>query len=379
MKTRFTLLTLVLLATAFGANAQLGKRAKNASMRAASRKVANFTNTRDFPSTFKYSTIGFGIGYANYFGDLTPNTSRTSTNFNRATPTFNAFYMKRLSAFLSVRVNAAYSIISADDNAVDPTLSISHQARYLRNLSFRNQIKEIGIMLQGDILPTNRGYMRRNFLNPYGFFGVNVFTNNPQAKGPENTQWAGTWIDLQAQKTEGQGMLGGAQPYSTVQIGIPIGFGLRYRLGNNFDLSLEFGYRLTFTNYLDDIGRNFYNFDADKGGVAGTELQVLMANRSAEVKGAYSGDTRYLPVYNGSEFVQMSFADVFAGGSPLALAARESMIATTYAANGKPTFHIVGYNNGASPRGGGGRDYYLLTGFHLGYIMHDKSRAPRFR
>ena len=393
MKKRFTLLTLLSLATFTAANAQLNKRAYQAAMRNAAKKVANFTNTRDFPSTFKYSSIGFGLGYANYFGDLAPNTGKTSSSFNQSTPSFNVFYTKRLGAFMSVRVNAAYSLIKGDDNSVDPGGGVSAQARYLRNLSFRNQIKEIGITLHGDILPTNRGYMRRNFFNPYGFIGVNVFTNNPQALGPIGSKWEGSWVDLQPLTTEGQGLRNGPATYSTIQVGIPVGFGVRYRLAANLDLSLEFGYRLTFTNYLDDVGRNFYAWggatadpSTQHAGVNGTAEQLTFSNRSAEAVAAVTGAERYFDYQQGTGPVyHIAIRDLVAGASTtiptniIQQAKQDFVDFNTPSDGGSPVSHLKGFTNGRSPRGGGGRDYYLVTGFHLGYILHDQTRAPRFR
>jgi Outer membrane protein beta-barrel domain len=419
MKKIITLLAIAVLSASQVSYAQLGKRAKQAATRAAAKRVASFTNTRSFPSTFKYSVVGFGFGYVNYFGDLAPEVSRSSTSFNQATPSFSAFYGKRISPSLTVKVFAAYNYLAADDAKVDKT-SISGQSRYLRNLSFRNQIKEFGVTLQGDILPTNRGYMRRNFLNPYGYAGLSIFTNNPEALGPKDTPWEDQWVELQPLKTEGQGLKGGPKTYSTIQIGVPIGFGVRYRLGNNWDLAFEIGYRLTFTNYLDDVGRNFYNFGVnqskaenvpvpdDKGNLklktgeknpiaeksSFTELQVLMANRSAEAKEAASGAERTIPFYNGVTTHNIRIVDLVGGTSTNytgtvsytsadVAAATKTLIDYTPVQNeaGETKYipHLRGYDNGSAPRGGGGRDYYLVTGFHLSYILHDQTRSPRFR
>lgn len=408
MRKRLTLLTLAALAVCHVGYGQIGKRAKMAATRAAAKRVASFTNSRSFPSTFKYSMIGFGMGYVNYFGDLAPETSRTSTSFNQTTPSFSAFYGKRISPFLTVKVYAAYNYLAADDGKLDKTASISNSARYVRNLSFRNQVKEFGFILQGDILATNRGYMRRNFLNPYGFVGLNVFTNNPQALGPSgianHPEWDGNWYDLQPLKTEGQGLKGGPKSYSTVQIGMPIGFGVRYRLVNNWDLAFEFGYRLTFTNYLDDVGRNFYNFGTTSDPLdpkvgkealtpATSELQVYMANRSAEPKIAATGEDRTFTCFSSITQgpVEIKVADVLSGASTRpgvytsadCQVARAAMIDYTPAPTDAGTTnyipHVRGYDNGSSPRGGGGRDYYLVTGLHLSYILHDQTKSPRFR
>jgi hypothetical protein len=54
--------------------------------------------------------------------------------------------------------------------------------------------------------------------------------------------------DLKNYRTEGQ-----TQNYRTNTLAIPFGVGIKVNLTENFNLIGEFGYRTTFTDYLDDV------------------------------------------------------------------------------------------------------------------------------
>ena len=48
-------------------------------------------------------------------------------------------------------------------------------------------------------------------------------------------------------------------PYSLSQFSIPMGLGIKLSLGEKFSLSAEYGVRMTFTDYLDDVGGIYAN------------------------------------------------------------------------------------------------------------------------
>ena len=92
-------------------------------------------------------------------------------------------------------------------------------------------------------------------------------------------------INLQPLGTEGQGTsLSNKKNYSLIQLCIPIGAGIKMTLGKRSSLSLEFGLRKTFTDYLDDIhADNYVNPDKladESGGI--TSNTVGLSNRSLD-------------------------------------------------------------------------------------------------
>ncbi|MDP1746467.1 MAG: DUF6089 family protein, partial [Bacteroidota bacterium] len=78
---------------------------------------------------------------------------------------------------------------------------------------------------------------------------------NPQAQINNN------WVDLQPLGTEGQGLPNGAtkRKYKLVDVSIPFGIGVKANLSKNIGISLEWGIRKTFTDYLDDVSKRYYD------------------------------------------------------------------------------------------------------------------------
>jgi hypothetical protein len=85
-------------------------------------------------------------------------------------------------------------------------------------------------------------------LSPYILAGLGYFGFRPQG------QYDNNWIDLQPLHTEGQGFpeYKDSKPYTTNQVHMPLGVGLRYELSNKLNLRFEFLHRVLFTDYLDD-------------------------------------------------------------------------------------------------------------------------------
>jgi hypothetical protein len=73
----------------------------------------------------------------------------------------------------------------------------------------------------------------------------------------------------------------GIKPYKLIQLAIPFGLGVRFRLNEVMDLSAEIGFRYTFTDYLDDVSQNYVNL----GVFEDNELARAMSYRTNEVLG----------------------------------------------------------------------------------------------
>jgi hypothetical protein len=90
----------------------------------------------------------------------------------------------------------------------------------------------------------------------YVFAGIGVFHFNP--KGELNKEW----YELQPLGTEGQGISPARSKYKRTQLCIPIGFGGRYFFNRRWGMGFEFGIRKTFTDYIDDVSKTYYDNDA---------------------------------------------------------------------------------------------------------------------
>lgn len=340
---------LLLIAGCFElAEAQVDK----AQLRRKNRQISTFTMSTKFPKSRRYYTIGGHIGVSTYFGDLAPNPSILSFDPRFTRPSLGVFGSYRVHPNISLRGMFSWVRIQGDDYVSQDTDDISARYRYIRNHHFRNDIKELSFGGTFDLYGNNAPFVRRRSINPYAFASIAIFHHNPQALAPEGTEEEGRWIALQPLGTEGQGRAGYARPYSLIQIGVPLGFGIKYKLSDQLDLAFEIGYRLTFTNYLDDVGGMY----ADPNDFEAGSLAQKMAFRSAERTAARSGQDRNIE----------------------AVAANVDPSFTVRTANG------VDYINGWAFRnqirgGSSGRDYYVVTGFHLSYLIGGESRAPKFR
>jgi hypothetical protein len=148
-----------------------------------------------------------------------------------------------------------------------------------RNLNFRSRIGELSVLAEINYLPYFTGSKKDYRFSPYLFGGVAIFTFNPQANYTNPVTQTRRWVDLQPLRTEGQGLLTDnpyIKTYSTTQLAIPFGLGFKYSLNSIFSVGLEWGMRLTFTDYLDDVS----GFYADPDVLAmESEMSLILSNR----------------------------------------------------------------------------------------------------
>ena len=95
--------------------------------------------------------------------------------------------------------------------------------------------------------------------------------------------------------TEGQGtLLSDKSPYSLNQIAIPLGVGLKFNLAKRIAVSLEYGIRKTFTDYLDDVSGKYVNalvLSSIKGPLAGEFADPSLNAQSYSILGLDRGNS----------------------------------------------------------------------------------------
>jgi hypothetical protein len=352
---------------------QIGRRAKRASLKTRNKQISRFTVRTDFSKSKKYISFGGGMGISNYFGDLAPRSRRGSSDLSYTRTYMSAFYLHRIHPHITIRGALTWMRLRGDDYSVSSvsTPTGDDKGRFARNLSFRNDIFEISGVGIFELFPTDRGFLRRNFINPYGILGLSIFRHNPQTKTPIESGVGAApskWVDLKPLGTEGQytGIPGTPRPYSLIQIGIPLGVGVRYRLLDKWDLSFEFCYRFVFTDYIDDVSGKYPSDSVYQQMLRdGNELGVILSNRSAEDYAAIEGAKRQ---------------DVFKRWKDKGLSRKEAFLQKETNETGAGPFkRLDGNENGAAPRGNKRRDYWLCTAVHLAYILEIKQKPPKFR
>lgn len=197
----------------------------------------------------RYFYVGVSAGVTNYKGDLDDNFTLKFTK-----PGFGIVGGYKFHPHMGLRLAFNQGWMKASDAS-----AASDVPRLRRNLSFRSPITEASLVLTYEFFANNRKYKFRPQYTPYLLGGIAAFVFNPQGK------LGNDWIDLQPRGTEGQFLVGCPdcpQPYSLVQIAIPFGVGLRYKLTDRIDLNFEVAMRKTFTDYLDDVSGEYPDMDA---------------------------------------------------------------------------------------------------------------------
>lgn len=326
-------------------------------------KISNYRGSIKSFANKRYFAFGGGINVINYFGDLAPASGWASTDLKFTRPGISLFLDYKYAPRVSFRLAFDMGTITGDDFvSADPDDELA-KYRYIRNIQFRNRIYDLSFQVKIDLL-TNRGtYISRPTFNPYLFGGVGVFYHDPKAIAPETDQLgntipeAGEWVALQPLGTEGQySDAYDVKPYSKVQISVPVGLGFSYKLSNNLDFSFEIGYRILFTDYIDDVSENFVDL-----GIFDNPLARALSDRSQELIAVRSGEPR-------------DFENVILPNTT------EYTYTSPYDGNTYTVFAGYGDGNPSSIRGNSSdNDMYFVTSLKITYIFGGTFQNAKFR
>ncbi|MEQ9402477.1 MAG: hypothetical protein RIM99_02725 [Cyclobacteriaceae bacterium] len=283
------LLSVLMLGIADDVDAQRRRpKGKYAARKKNNKKISHYKGgVRGYGRFKPYYFIGANINAGNYFGDLAPVSKKASTDVSFTRPGFGFHGGYKFHHSLAIRGGLNWVRVSGDDYSADPNGETS-QARYARNLSFRNDIKEFQLGLEISLLPNHGGVDQRLPLNAYLFIGGAIFMHDPMAKVPDadyqtditgatSAPQAGEWVKLRPLGTEGQN-LGVIEPYSNIEFSVPVAIGATMKLpGTDFNVGLEFGFRYLFTDYIDDVSSNYVGLDQFTD-----PLARILSDRSAE-------------------------------------------------------------------------------------------------
>ncbi|SDJ86820.1 hypothetical protein SAMN05421823_101295 [Catalinimonas alkaloidigena] len=202
----------------------------------------------------RYLTVGLQLGAVQYRGDLAPRLFASAKKPLWGS-TSGLQVTKRVHPYVTLRADLSWARLRGDDYFKANPFDAEERRRYLRNANFRNSLKELAVTAAIDVLPVD-DWLMRPLLMPYALIGVGVFHHNPRV-------WLdGEWVNAAPLGTEGQHADNAAEkgyptPYKRVQVSVPLGLGVRYRLTPQLELSGEATYRFTTTDYLDDVSGTF--------------------------------------------------------------------------------------------------------------------------
>ncbi len=211
------------------------------------------------------SELGVMLGGSFYNGDL--NQFRLFYNTHAAG---GLVYRYNIHSRLSFRANVLYGNLSASDADSKLPLYVN------RNLSFQTAIYEAAAGMEFSYFPFRLGSDRYRG-TAYLIAEIGIFHMNPKA------MYEGSLVELQPLGTEGQGSaLSSKRNYSLTQLSVPIGVGCKLSLGKKASLSLEYGIRKTFTDYIDDVKANTF---VDRGALEQENGAVAAALANKNING----------------------------------------------------------------------------------------------
>ena len=254
---------------------------------------------------FRTSSLEFGLigGFSHYSGDLT----RTHFEARGFKPSVGLITRYTPGQLVTFRISAQYGQVEGRDDWYEDPADPNR-----RNLSFKSDLWDFTAAAEFNF--NQLDFREKSGVIPYAFIGVSVFKFNPKAQfiydpnspvaqylgQPTYSQLADRdeeWVELQPLATEGQETteFNEKKRYSLTQVAIPIGGGLKFKLNHKWTLGLEYGLRITFTDYMDDVSSTYVDpvrLSAQYG-----PMSAAMADRSAVLKTETDLDGN--PVYRG--------------------------------------------------------------------------------
>jgi hypothetical protein len=210
-------------------------------------------------------------------GDLNP-----KGVFQGSRPAGGVLFRYNINPRLAFKVTALFGSLQASDATTGKDKA--------RNLSFRSPVSELSAQIELNFL---RLYNERgqNPFSPYLFLGLSVFSFNPQA------EVNGILYDLQPLGTEGQdlnikdaaGRVYDQKRYALTGFSIPMGIGMRVNFLKYYCIGLEWGYRATSTDYIDDVSGTY------------VDRELLIEYRSRLIADLADRTTSMIKI-NGEEF-----------------------------------------------------------------------------
>ncbi|MCG8310558.1 MAG: hypothetical protein MI975_24410 [Cytophagales bacterium] len=263
----------------------------------------------------RYFSGGLGFNLNTYFGDLTPNQKYIKNALKVTRPGVVVFANYNFNSHLFFSGDLSYARIIGDDFNSDPHHSSISARKYVRNLSFRNDIIGLTIRANANLLRDPFEYFKRRDYNLYFFSGLSFYYSNPKSKVPEKAvdgtpfENAGKWVALRALGTEGQNHPDIGNKYNAIQLGIPFGVGFRYRIRHRIDLLAECTLSYLLSDYIDDVGGDYVDL-----GVFEDEVAKSLSDRSREENAALKRELRdWQAILESTE--EFTYESIFDGNS----------------------------------------------------------------
>ena len=214
--------------------------------------------------------FGFHLGGANYLGEMGGKEDPRKDfiwdlKLNQTRWCVGGFARRKINRMVSINTGLLFFRIQGSD------INSENPARVGRNLNFRNNMLEWYLRGEFTIFQDNdlggRGRYKTDF-RLFGYAGAALFLHNPKG------EFTGT--DAQGNGVLGSGDVVGLRPlktegveYSSLGFAVPVGVGFHFTKRRRHRFGWDFGWRTTFTDYLDDASTTYID---QSGSDAETQL-----------------------------------------------------------------------------------------------------------
>jgi len=257
---------------------------------------------------------GFNFGPSFFLGDLGGHAGKGTNdlkdlNFQFTKLMKGAFITMYPNKIFGLRLSASLTYLEGDDATIKTT-GINELWRKQRNLDFRTNVYELNGAVElypFNLLSINKDNEPR--FQPYVLIGAGVYHFNPQGSLTD-VNGNKTWYYLHPLRTEGEGMseYPYSKPYNLTQINILYGTGVKYFVSDRVNIGVEFLYRKTFTDYLDDVSlkyidpKNFSKYMTAQDASLATQLYdktkpIIFPGMTRWPEGTQRGDTKNADTY----------------------------------------------------------------------------------
>jgi len=186
--------------------------------------------------------FGASAGGSYYMGDI-----NLARHFYKTKANFGGFAKFHFNGRYDLKIGAFYSNLSAADE------DFSSEFQQLRDRSFETSLIEISAQFEVNFLPYEIGDVRRKSYTPYLQTGLAVYLANSSQ--------------------------------DVINFAVPIGFGFKKNIKPQLVLSVEWGFRRTFSDYLDSLsGEDLRDYDPNYG------VEVDDVNRHKQLGFRYNKD-----------------------------------------------------------------------------------------
>ena len=208
----------------------------------------------------------FQGGVSGFLGDL-GGLNKIGTDFSPVDiefvltrPAFSLAYRYKCNKNFNIHSSFNYLLVAGDDKLT------TEPFRNNRNLNFKSNIFELAVRAEISLFKSKVGHrygIKKTLIrrhkggsNEFIFFvGIAGFYFNPKGKNPATGQWE----KLYPLHTEGQGLPDGPKQYRRIALSIPMGIAYKKTINKLWCVGLEFNYRKTFTDYIDDVSTTYYD------------------------------------------------------------------------------------------------------------------------